>query len=120
MKPDDKEKLTSLQAAALILSEGRTDDVEKAELLASGNELDMEALQRAHLRRMMGFDFRMKFRPNKIHVSTTQDPYLSTHCKLQEGDTDKYGNIVNPDVIPRLVAACVRLKAKYDREMAKR
>lgn len=122
----DKKKtgLTSEEAAALFLSDGRTKDVQMATILDQNakNELDMDGLQRAHLRRMMGFDFRVKLAPNKIHVSSTDPPYLSTHMKLKEGDaveTIQGFGLTNEAAIDRLVDACARLKDKWDKEQAK-
>lgn len=112
MKPNDE--MTSLEAAALILSGGKTTDPNKAELMASGQELDLDDLQKAHLRRMMGFDFRIKLNPNKIHVSSKEEPFVTTWCKVNPGETDKYGHIIQEDLIDRMVDACLRLKYKYE------
>jgi hypothetical protein len=119
----DKKKtgLTSEEAAALFLSDGRTKDVQMATVLDQNakNELDMDALQRAHLRRMMGFDFRLKVAPNKIHCSSMQRPYVTTHMKLKDGDlieTPKGWGLTNEAAIDRLVDACARLKTKWDEE----
>lgn len=112
-----KKGLTSIEAAALILSDGKTTDPTMAASISDGNDLDMDALQRSHLRRMMGFDFRMKVAPNKIHVSSKQEPYVTTYCKLKEGDVLETFNgfgLTNEDVIDRLVDACSRLKAKWE------
>lgn len=123
---DDQSKkkgLTSVEAAALYLSDGRTADPNLAVIIDQNrqNDIDMDALQRAHLRRMMGFDFRIKFAPNKIHISSKQPPYVTTWCRLKEGDaleTPQGFQLTNEQAIDRLVDACARLKDKYDKEQA--
>jgi hypothetical protein len=115
-----KQGLTSVEAAALYLSNGQTKDPTLAAVIDENakNELNMDALQRAHLRRMMGFDFRIKFAPNKIHVSSKQEPYVTTWCKVLEGDvlkTPEGGMLTNDEAINRLVDACARLKTKWDK-----
>jgi hypothetical protein len=116
----DPSKLSSLEAAALYLSDGATKDPAKAAIIDANkkNELNMDALQRAHLRRMMGFNFRIKMQPNKIHVSSTQDPYVTTWCRIT-GDDVINGQITNEATLDRLVDACARLKGKYDKALAK-
>lgn len=122
LDPNKNGDLTSIEAAAMFLSDGMTKDPIKAKLIDANraNELNIDALQRAHLRRSMGFDFQIKIRPNKIHVSTRQEPYLSTHCRIKDGDTTPDGFIANDATIDRLVDACGRLKVKHDVEMASR
>lgn len=111
-----KKGMTSVEAAALILSGGATKDAEEAQILASADAFDMDGLQRSHLRRMMGFDFRIKIRPDqhKILVSSKDGPKVRTHAKIKDGEIDQYGNIINEDLIDRLVDACARLKAKWE------
>lgn len=106
--------MTSDQAAALFLSDGATDNVHKAQLMSSGNTLEIDALQRAHLRRMMGFDFKMKITPARILLLSEDGPRVSARTRLDEGDLDSYNNIINPAVIERIVAACIKLKEKWD------
>jgi hypothetical protein len=77
-------------------------------------DLELDGLRRAHLRRMMGFDFRIKIRPNKIHISSKEEPYVTTSCKLKEDETNEYGHILKEEAIDRLVAACLRLKTKFE------
>lgn len=120
MNPQDYDpsKLTSVEAAALYLSNGQTTDPVKASMMASGQELDMDAMQRSHLRRMMGFDFRIKIQPNKIHVSSKQEPFVTTWMRIKEGDVVN-GMIANEETVDRLVDACLRLKLKYEKELTK-
>lgn len=106
--------LTSQEAAALLLSEGRTSNVQEAEMLASAQEFDMDAIMRSGLRRQMGFDFQIKTSPRKLYVLAKDGPKVHTHAKVKEGEMDEYGNIISEDLIARLVDACVRLKVKWD------
>jgi hypothetical protein len=75
---------------------------------------DMDALERAALRRAMGFDFKVDFAPSKIFVSAIGHKKLRTHAKISAKDFDKDGNLINKRVNARLVDACLRLKEKYD------
>lgn len=121
--PDDIDpnKMTSVEAAALYLSGGKTTDPVLATAMdeARDETMGLDAIQRSHLRRMMGFDFRMKMAPNKIHVSSKTPPFVTTHCKIKDGETDDYGNIIKEELIDRLVDACLRLKKKYEAEVEK-
>lgn len=114
-----KTGLTSVEAAALIQSEGRTKDPEKAAAYANGQELNMDALQRAGLRRQMGFDFEIKVHPRKVMVLAKDDRKIRANAKIKPGDVDEYGNIVNPDLIERLVEACLVLKQKWDAKQSR-
>lgn len=114
--------LTSEEAAALWLSNGATSDPFIATSGAyelDGEGIKMDDYRKAKLRDMMGFDFRIKVKINKVHVSSKQDPYVTTHCKIKEGELDKYGNIISEPLIDRLVDACLRLKLKYEAEVAR-
>lgn len=111
------EHVTSEQAAALWLSDGQTDDPQKAVNYDVGQELDMDGLQRSHLRRMMGFDFGIQIHPNVILVTATDGSLLRTRCKLLKDDTlsTKQGlKLTNEAAIDRLVDACERLKVKWE------
>lgn len=96
--------ITSLEAAALMVSGGQTTDVEEANLIASGQILGMDALQRAHLRRMMGFDFDIDVHHNRFVITDKQRRY-KTSCFYSDLD-DK--------AVKRLVRACLRLKKLHD------
>lgn len=111
--------ITSQEAAAMLISGGQTSDPHKAAMIAEGRDLDMDGLQKAHLRRMMGVDFRIKIAPNKLHVSTKVQPYVTTWCRIKEGETDKYGHIIEEALMNRLVDACLRLKLKYEATVKK-
>lgn len=124
MKPNDdqpkKKSMTSLEAAALILSEGHTSDLNEAATYAKGVSLEMDGLQRAHLRRLMGFDFEMQQLPNIILVTSKEKPYVRTRCDILEGETDDRGNIIDDALINRLVDTCMRLKVKWAAEKRRR
>lgn len=117
---EQKQKgLTSVEAAALLLSEGHTTDPEEAQIIAEGKELNMDELMRAGLRRSMGFDFKIKVRARKILVMADDGSHLRTNAKIKDGELDSYGNIVSKELIQRLVDACVELKEKWDAKQEK-
>ena len=109
--------VTSTEAAALILSDGRTDNPVEAGILASGQTLELEELERAALRRMMGFDFVIKIRDPRIMVISKEGPHLIKKCVIKPGEIDEYGNIISESLIKRLTQACVRLKLAWDAEV---
>lgn len=111
--PKKKMGMTSTEFAALMLSGGHTDNLNKAAAYAKGVDLNMDALQRSHLRRMMGFDFEIQQMPNIILVTSKQKPFARTRCDILEGETDSYGNVISEALIDRLVDACMRLKNKW-------
>jgi hypothetical protein len=114
-------KMSSLEAAALIVSGGKTKDLDKAVILQNeGNEFNMDGMQRAHLRRLMGFDFKVRVTKHKIYVTSKEGPEVRTRAALEEGELDDYGNIIKESAIDKLVDACARLKEKWDEEVAKR
>jgi hypothetical protein len=104
----------------LLLSEGKTKDpvlaamMDDTSLPTLKTKEMLDAEQRDGLRKMMGFDFEVKVRPNKVHVFSLSGPRVTAHAKLKPGDVDHYGNITNPDLIDRMVAACVKLKERHD------
>lgn len=106
--------LTSVEAAALWLSDGKTKDPEQAALIDQGQEFDMDGLTRAALRRAMGFDFKVKQAPNYFHVYSDDDLHVSARAKILPHEVDVYGNIINADATDRLAEACLRLKTKWD------
>lgn len=111
--------LTSVEAAALIQSEGRTKDPDEAAAYMQGQDLNIDALQRAGLRRAMGFDFELKVHPRKVMVFAKDDRKIRANAKIKSGDVDEYGNITNPELIERLVQACLTLKTKWDAKQAR-
>jgi hypothetical protein len=100
--------MTSLEAAALILSEGKTTDVEQAELMASGKLMDPDALERAYYRRLFGFDVTVLVDEAK-HQAIVRDDELGLTVKFSwlEDDTND-GNA------KRLSKACIKLMKKHE------
>lgn len=113
-----KTGLTSVEAAALIASGGKTKDPELANVYAEGKEFEMDGLTRAALRRAMGFDFKVKQAPNYFHLYSIGDIQVSTRSKIYTQEVDTYGNIIDEDAINRLVKATVKLKRKWDAKRA--
>jgi len=106
----DPSTQTSLEAAALILSQGQTKDPAKAHHIAQGgNPFDMDALQRAHLRRMMGFDFSLNERYKKVIIMSNQSPLVS-----EEFD---FSGVWDEESVELLVEHCLKLKEKYEAEL---
>lgn len=99
-------RMTSLQASALLLSGGATDDVETAELMDQGKILDPDRLVRAHFRRMIGFDMSV-LTDEKNHRMIIRDDELGYRvtCQLE----DDYDNQA-----ARVAKACIRLKKLHD------
>jgi hypothetical protein len=97
---------------------GKTSVEAAVEYLETMDEMksvfDMDGLERAALRRAMGFDFDITFAPSKIFVSARDHKKLRVHVKLTDGDVDANGDIIPGKVESRLADACVRLKAKFD------
>ena len=107
------EKLNSVDAASLLISDGATKDPALANHLASGGKpFDMDAMARAHLRRMMGFDFEM------IH---TEDKKMFT-VYSKEGPTVElnavYAGELDEAAIDILVETCLMVKMMWDKANA--
>lgn len=106
MNQQPNQKMSSLEAAALILSNGATKDIEQAQYYDQGSELQLDSLQRAHLRRLMGFDFQLVMRDKKMVISSAEAPYVTTWCG--------YSGVMDEAAVDKLVNACLRLKKKYE------
>jgi hypothetical protein len=104
--PKAKTTMSSREAAALILSEGATDDVEEAELLSDGKILDRDKLIQAHFRRQLGFDFTV-IREDVEHRYIIRDEELdiSVTCPI-EPDFNNQG--------ARLAKATMKLKKMHE------
>lgn len=113
-----KESLSSLEAAALFLSEGKTSDPQVASIMANEKTFDMDGMQKSHLRRMMGFDFKVKIDTRKILITSKDEHQMRARCRVLPGELDAYGNIISEDLIDRLVDACLRLKTRWDKVQA--
>lgn len=103
---NEDKNLTSIEAAALYLSNGATKDIEKAAHYDQGEDLNLDALQRAHMRRMMGFDFQLKIQKKKLVVYSTEGPFVRTWCG--------YNGTMDEKAVDKLVDACLRLKTKHE------
>lgn len=105
----------SVEASALLMSEGYTKDpIEALNYEAEQTEI-FDAEMRAKLRESMGFDFKVKMQGNKLVVySKPVKNRVKVHTFVLPADLDEYGNIISPALINRLVDACIELKAKWD------
>jgi hypothetical protein len=92
--------MTSVEAAALLLSGGATTDPDEANLMNDGQLLDPDALERAYYRRLFGFDFEVEIQPDKA-IARDNDLGLKVSCSWIEGDDDG------------------KLKAKHDKAVKK-
>lgn len=105
-----KPSMSSLQAAALILSEGATDDVETAEMVAEGKILDPDALQRAHFRRMLGFDFTIQPDPDNYKMLIRDDETgITVTCRIEADFNNQAA---------RLAKGCIKLKRLHEAYVA--
>jgi len=105
-----KTGMTSREAAALISSEGATDDAETAELLADGKILDPDLLTRAHFRRQLGFDFTV-LRENEEHRFIIRDDEIagiSVTCPIEKEFANQGA---------RLAKAVLKLKKLHDKAL---
>lgn len=106
-QPPKKKGMSSLEAAALYLSDGVTSDPNEAvHRVNGGNGLNIDELQKAHLRRMMGFDFNVKYDYKKLVVYSLESPLLS-----EEAD---FSGTWNEEDIDILVDTCLKLKEAWD------
>lgn len=107
-----KEGLTSAQAAALHLTDGRTDNAELANRAA---QVDAEvkehgfyfdALDRDHLVKTIGFPFEVVIRGKRLTVYAKDKPEITK--------TVKFSGIENEAMVEKLVALCLDVKAMYE------
>lgn len=96
--------MTSVEAAAMLISGGQTKDPEKAEIIAQGRAFDEDGLMRAHLRRRMGFDFTLEVKDNRF-VLTDLETKRKASC---------FYSVLDEKAVKRLVRACMRLKKLHD------
>lgn len=117
-KPKKKVGLDSVEASALLMSEGYTKDPMEATKYHDEFTPDIDAEMRAKLRESMGFDFKIKMQDRKRLIVTTKGhPRLRVQTFVNPADVDEYGNIISQALINRLVDACIALKAKWDVRM---
>lgn len=106
LKP--KPGMTSLEAAALYLSDGETSDPAKAAHYADASVLNIDELQKAHLRRMMGFDWEVTMKDKRMTVYSKEYPYVSK--------TVKTSGIMNERTVDKLVDLCLEVKLLFEAE----
>lgn len=107
--PVPKQGLTSLEAAALLVSGGKTKDYQEANHMAS-NPFDLDKLQQAHLRRMMGFDWGVDITYKKMRVYSKQAPFVES--------TADFSGLMDEDAVDILVETCLDVKMKWDEAKA--
>lgn len=105
--------MTSVEAAALLISEGKTTDPEQASLMQDGKLLDPDNLERAHFRRALGFDFSV-LHDDKLGKWIIRDDELGIKVMTPMSKTGDQ----NEDA-QHIANACVKLKTKHDKQLAK-
>lgn len=108
--------LTSEEAGALIVSGGRTKDVDQADDL---NNWDGQDKFKAMLAEQMGFEFKVKISPNFVHFYSVTPPRVSARARINKGDVDEYGNITSEDLIERMVNAALVLQQRWSSKAGK-
>lgn len=107
MQSPKKPTMTSREAAALLLSGGKTADVEEAELINAGKLIDPDKLVQSHFRRMMGFDFSVtEDKPAHKWIVRDEDHETAVTCAIAD-DEDKQAAL--------LAKACMKLKKLHDK-----
>lgn len=103
-----KHPMTSVQAAALMLSEGRTEDKELAELMDEGKLLDPDLLIRSGIQRAVGFDFTLlrEDENDRYVIRDDEMPGISVTCQLEADFNNQAA---------RLAKAVVKLKKMHER-----
>lgn len=103
-----KKGMTSVEAAALYLSNGQTRDPELAVQINDdvAHTFDIDALERAAIRRNVGFDF-------SVNIDTKRHRFLCTNDETGYKTTAYYQDM-DEKAIKRLVRALGRLKKQHD------
>lgn len=109
--------MRSDEAAAYFISKGQTSNLGIAQMMSNSSELDMDSLQRAGIRRTLGFDFGIKIDQSTpyVLVHSNEKPYTHTKAKMFEGDVSENNLLTNEKALDRVFKAIDRLKAKYDK-----
>lgn len=112
-KKQNKPSMSSLEAGALIVSNGATDDVETANLMAEGKLLDPDMLVKAFYRRELGFD---------LSVVTDEKQYIVRDDELGISVTAKKSSNVDPAIAAdedgqTLARAVMRVKRAHDKKL---
>ena len=111
-EPDFK-NLTSDQAAALLISEGKTSNAEDAAFYQTvediGDEFvfDLQESLRNDLKRRMGFDFAVEIRKTKVTVRAVEGKQVSKWMRRPKEWT--------PKDIEKLVKICLKVKKEWER-----
>lgn len=105
---EPKKGMTSLQAAAMYLSDGATDDAEEVNKAAQAETFNMDTLQRAHLTKLMGFHFSVHVTYKKIIVSADEPPYLSKSAA--------FSGVMDQEAVDTVVKLCGQLKEAWEKE----
>lgn len=105
----DPKTMTSVEAAEAMLQQ----DFEQQQ------EFDMDRLAKAAAVRELGFEFDIKMSTqwNKIYLRTRTVPYVTSYCKIAEGDvvnTADGPKIANQATLNRFQNALVKLKVRHD------
>lgn len=107
-----KEGVTSEQAAALYLSDGRTDDAKlvnkarEADVNAGEHGFYFDALDKDHLVKTIGFQFEVVIKHKKLTVFARDKPAITK--------TVKFSGIENEQMVEKLVGLCLDVKAMYE------
>jgi hypothetical protein len=104
--------ISSAQAAALYLTDGRTDD---AKLVNHARDIDnavgehgfyFDALDKDHLVKTIGFPFEVVIKHKKLTVFARDKPQVTK--------TVKFSGIENEQMVEKLVALCLDVKQLYE------
>lgn len=110
MNNQPNEPLSSVDAASLLISDGATKDPSLANhIQQGGSPFNMDALQRSHLTRMMGFEFDIEINEfeNYVKVWSTEGPEVT--C------VSKYEGTFNEETVDLLVDTCLEVKMAWDK-----
>ena len=108
---EPKKGMTSLQAAAMYLSDGATDDAQEVNQTVQAETFNMDALQRAHLSKLMGFRFSVDVTYKKITVKSNEPPYFSKSAA--------FSGVMDQEAVDTVVELCGQLKELWDSEKQK-
>lgn len=105
---EPKKGMTSLQAAAMYLSDGKTDDAEEVNQTVEQERFTMDTLQKAHLTKLMGFRFSVDVTYKKITVKSDEAPFLRQSAS--------FSGVMDEEAVNTIVALCGKLKEAWDKE----
>lgn len=111
--PINRPTMKSTEAAALILSEGQTTDVDKANLIASGQGMDWDALARSGFAKTVGFEFSV-LEDDKTSYWIVRDDETGLTVRTPMSKTATYDEDAQ-----HIANAVIRLKGKHEKHIAK-